>query len=194
MKKIFLVLIIILLSASCDNVVGNFISNMWSETTYAIGDTGPSGVGIVFYITDGGLHGLEVAPENQDGSTYWSIVDDVFAYGASALPDEIGAGSTNTGHIIDQSTDSMAQICRNYRKDEEGDWFMPSKNELNAIWDNLVDDGNGNNNGVGNFDDYSYLSSSEMGPAMVSGQSFSDGGQYGHAKDASRRVRAVRAF
>jgi hypothetical protein len=29
---------------------------------YAIGDTGPSGVGIVFYVTDGGLHGLEVAP------------------------------------------------------------------------------------------------------------------------------------
>jgi hypothetical protein len=33
-------------------------------TTYAIGDTGPAG-GIVFYITDGGLHGMEATPDDQ---------------------------------------------------------------------------------------------------------------------------------
>ena len=31
-------------------------------STYEIGDPGPSCVGKVFYITDGGLHGLEAAP------------------------------------------------------------------------------------------------------------------------------------
>lgn len=35
---------------------------------YAIGDTGPSGVGKVFYITDGGLHGLEAAPSLWKGA------------------------------------------------------------------------------------------------------------------------------
>jgi len=33
-------------------------------TVYAIGDTGAAD-GIVFYITDGGLHGLEAAPVDQ---------------------------------------------------------------------------------------------------------------------------------
>src|SRR5271157_4536262 len=37
--------------------------------TYTIGETGPSGVGIVFYITDGGLHGLEAAPSLWDGGS-----------------------------------------------------------------------------------------------------------------------------
>ena len=36
-------------------------------TTYVVGDVGPAG-GIVFYVTDGGLHGLEAAPADQPPS------------------------------------------------------------------------------------------------------------------------------
>ena len=43
---------------------------------YAIGDTGPSGVGIVFYTPDGGLHGLEAAPVDQSDGATWSDVSD----------------------------------------------------------------------------------------------------------------------
>ena len=34
------------------------------KNNYAIGDTGPAS-GIVLYVTGGGLHGLEAAPEDQ---------------------------------------------------------------------------------------------------------------------------------
>ena len=59
------------ISATADTtaVTGGGGSN--PAVTYAIGDTGPSGVGIVFYITDGGLHGLEVAPVDQSTSQVW---------------------------------------------------------------------------------------------------------------------------
>jgi hypothetical protein len=40
---------------------------------YAIGDTGPAG-GIVFYITDDGLHGLEAAPADQSSGAEWGCI------------------------------------------------------------------------------------------------------------------------
>ena len=40
-------------------------ANEPEPTIYAIGDTGPAG-GIVFYVSDGGLHGLEAAPTDAD--------------------------------------------------------------------------------------------------------------------------------
>ena len=43
----------------------------WTAITYAVGDTGPSGVGIVFYTSDGGAHGLEAAPSDQ-GDIKWA--------------------------------------------------------------------------------------------------------------------------
>ena len=57
----------------CDKIEENFIqitgeTPPWT-TPYAIGDLGPAG-GIVFYVTDGGVHGLEAAPEDQ-GSGAW---------------------------------------------------------------------------------------------------------------------------
>jgi len=39
--------------------------------SYNIGDTGPSGVGKVCYITDSGLHGLEAAPSDQSTGIAW---------------------------------------------------------------------------------------------------------------------------
>ncbi len=166
------------------------------EVTYAIGDIGPSGVGIVFYVTDGGLHGLEVAPEDQSTWAAWSNIFDGFANGSTALPVGIGTGLANTTAIIAQTghTDSAAQICRNYRADEEGDWFLPSKDELNAIWVNLVDNGSGANSGVGGFASDNYWSSSESTANHAWSQYFLDGNQTDDVKGSYGRVRAVRAF
>ena len=66
------------------------------ETTYAIGNIGPSGVGIVFYITDGGLHGLEAASGDQGSLIAWSDIVDVFGGTSTA----IGTGTANTDAII----------------------------------------------------------------------------------------------
>jgi len=160
---------------------------------YAIGDTGPSGVGIVFYVTDGGLHGLEVAPVDQSTSAAWSTITGTLI-GTTGI--EIGTGSDNTDDIITQNTGaaSAAKICRDYRAAQEGDWFLPSRDELNAIWVNLVDDGSGANSGVGGFATAYYWSSSENNASRAWGQDFNNGGQGDGGKDGTLRVRAVRAF
>ena len=199
-KNVFLGLLIaasLLLTIGCDltgsDNGGNGGGGSTPTVTYAIGDTGPSGVGIVFYVTDGGLHGLEVAPNDQSTSVDWNNIPDE---DIGTTDTAIDAGSANTDAIIGQSghTASAAQICRDYRASEEGDWFLPSKDELNAIWDNLVNDGSDANNGIGGFAEEYYWSSSEGDPGDVWVQDFDDGRQGNGSKDFSRRVRAVRAF
>ena len=87
-----------LIFSACNE--GGVDGSVTTPVVYAIGDTGPSGVGIVFYITDGGLHGLEVAPVDQSTGAAWSTITNAYANGSSALPDEIGTGSANTDAII----------------------------------------------------------------------------------------------
>lgn len=141
-KKIGLLIIItiaaIVLAVGCKNPSSGGVAD--NGVKYAIGDIGPSGVGLVFYITEGGLHGYEVAPEDQKTIADWSNITSGFVNGSSALPTGIGSGASNTDLIIKQAghTDSAAKICRDYRSSEEGDWFLPSKEELNKIWVNLV--------------------------------------------------------
>ena len=136
---------------------------------------------------------MEVAPDDQSTSAAWSNIDDTQI---GTTDTAIDTGSANTDAIIGQSghTASAAQICRTYRESEEGDWFLPSKDELNAIWDNIVDDGSGGNSGVGGFaDGGTYLSSSESSTGAWY-QYFRGGGQANTNKYSYRRVRAVRAF
>ena len=158
---------------------------------YEIGDTGPSGVGIVFYVTDGGLHGLEVAPVDQSSSVpAWSNIHDV-EIGTTGTT--IGSGSANTDAIIGQTghTESAAQICRDYRTAEEGDWFLPSKDELNSMYTNLHDQPTP----LGDFYNTDYWSSSEISDIRAWKQSFDSGLQIQSIKDDhSWNVRAVRAF
>ena len=160
---------------------------------YAIGDPGPSGVGIVFYVTDGGLHGLEVAPDDQSAGAVWSNITgtEIGTTGAA-----IGTGSTNTDAIIVQAghTFSAAKICRYYTGGGKTDWFLPSKDELDAIWDNLVDDGSGSNSGVGGFANNFYWSSSEDSSNSAWYQHFGNGYKNANGKNNDPRVRAVRAF
>ena len=159
-------------------------------TTYAIGDIGPSGVGIVFYVTDDGLHGLEVAPvdQNNGNKIVWSNEWDK-EIGTTGT--DIGTGSANTDAIIAQSGHSIsaAEKCREYRAAEEGDWFLPSKDELNKIHVNL------HQQGIGGFDSTSYWSSSEVDSDFAWSQYFGTGGnQDDDDKALNLLVRAVRAF
>ena len=64
-------------------------------TLYEIDDQGPAG-GIVFHVTDGGLHGLEAAPVDQSDSAPWGcggILD-------GANDPCIGGGAQNTANIL----------------------------------------------------------------------------------------------
>lgn len=112
---------------------------------YTVGDIGPSGIGIVFYTSDEGLHGFEVAPVCwQGGNTSpcvaWSNVNGLYdLVGVSAQGTAVGTGLSNTNAIIAQSghTTSAAKLCKDYRGGGKSDWFLPSIDELNLVYENL---------------------------------------------------------
>jgi hypothetical protein len=177
--------------------------------TYALGDTGPAG-GFVFYITADGLHGLEAAPSDQDTGTGIRWYNDSYT-DTSAIGDGVGAGAMNTMLIIaNQGADSTtyaAGIADNlvikHLNVDYGDWYLPSKYELNLMWKNLADpneDGRGaalDGDSVGGFASVGpgYWSSSQSNFNYAWFQYFANGNQFGNFDIYDTlRVRAVRAF
>jgi hypothetical protein len=169
---------------------------------YNVGDTGPAG-GFVFYVTDGGLHGLEAAPVDQSTGTWGCDGVDV----SGAVDTDIGTGAQNTDAIVsfgcNVDSPDAALAATGYELNGYSDWFLPSKDELNLMWTNLADsDGDSSNSGpadpnnVGGFASIVYWSSSQSDSGNAWSQSFVIGNQYG-ASDRGYTgggVRAVRAF
>ena len=195
----FMIVISLLLVTGCDTEGGGGTS----AVTYAIGDTGPAG-GLIYYIDEVDAYSwtyLEVAP----ASTEWT--SNVWGgYGttvAGADGTAIGTGAQNTIDIVTQlgasepyesKTDYAAKLCSDLVSGGYDDWFLPSKDELDVIWDNLVDDGTGANSGVGGFALSNYWSSSENDSDKAWLQYFFTGDQNLTNKSNIPRVRAVRAF
>ena len=159
---------------------------------FAIGDTGPAG-GIVFYVTDGGYHGMEAAPVDQglsiwgqwgpDGCPYWLYADGM----------AIGTGAQNTAKIIAGCHARSGQCgpisLRLFLGWVRRYWFLPSKWELHELYLNRAV--------VGGLA-YGYWSSSEAIPWFSENsawyQDFSLGWLDWNPKHFTYRVRAVRAF
>jgi hypothetical protein len=160
-------------------------------TTHAIGDS--FGGGIVFFVYDGGQHGLIAATADQSAGIRW--------YGGSytntrARADGIGAGLKNTAIIIANQgpvddNAFAATVCNEYSVTVDGvtygDWYLPSKHELNLLYIERAT--------VGGFINNSYWSSTESGSYHAWIQVFYVGYQYDTNKEyANLSVRAVRAF
>lgn len=167
----------------------------------AIGGGGPGG-GIVFYIGASGLHGLEAAPygwynDGTDPRAAWGCEGTT----TGATGTAIGTGVTNTATILgntcaDGATHIAAYLAAHYTwPNGQTDGFLPSKDELNAMYYNIGPGAAAPNTNVGGFatTDY-YWSSTEIDSDVAWGQSFYDGGQGDGSKDNTLRVRAVRAF
>ena len=169
----------------------------------AIGDSYAGG--IVFWVDASGEHGLIAARADQSTGVQWFN-------GAFKLTGTIGdggvyAGAMNTALIIAQQTadapggNFAAKVAANYSVQENGtsactgaateicygDWYLPSKVELNLLYQQK--------SVVGGFANYSYWSSSEYSSYSVWFQFFNDGYQNDDYKDDDLLlVRAVRAF
>lgn len=177
-------------------ITGQFLANGMSITpqpkTYQVGDRGPAN-GWVFYVTADGLHGLEAAPEDQSTDSEWGCKG-VAIQGADGLL--VGTGAQNTGGILTwcMEAGTAARVVDNYWLNGYGDWFLPSRDELQLMYDNL---GNGNTAepNVGGFADDLYWSSSEnSNQSKVRVIHFLTGAAQEHEKDTSFGVRAARAF
>lgn len=190
----------------------NLILYVAWERIYLVGDTGPAG-GMVCYdkgsMSDGWRY-LEAAPSGWSGGsgdpTY------IFGYFRSD-PDgsnlvvgtdtTIGTGEANTEELVlvmgsnvypgstgGTSTDSYAaKICAGYTSEEYADWFLPSKDELNLMYQNLKVQL------VGGFSDNYYWSSSESTSSNAWAQDFGNGYQDSvYLRSGTFSIRPVRAF
>ena len=154
---------------------------------YGIGSTGPAG-GIVFYVKDSESDGwryLEAATSDQATSAVeWG------GHGTSVggTSTGIGDGKANTEAIVRALGDGnyAAKICDDLDLGGYADWFLPSKDELNALYEQR--------DTVGGFASNTYWSSSEDSANYAWIQTFNNGFQYSFTKGIDQRVRAVRAF
>jgi uncharacterized repeat protein (TIGR02543 family) len=178
-----------------------------TPSTYAIGDPGPSCVGKVFYITNGGKNGLEAAPPgwyngysaDADPSLVWISGDPDASDNQQTqttlngnTSTAIGKGQPNSDAIITQSgttasSNSAAAVCEAYLGGKLNGWFLPSKDELAQLYANR------DVTRWGGFEDR-YWSSSEYNTWYSWSQYFTDGIQSNTLKSYSLHFRPVRAF
>ena len=153
-----------------------------NATVFHIGDNGPAG-GKVFYVTDAGLHGLEAAPADQSSGAAWGC------YGFSlsgADGTAVGTGAANTADIVAGCADTAAKIADAYALNGYTDWYLPSIDELNLLYQQKTV--------VGGFANDFYWSSSEHDSHYAWSQHFYYSNQDYYYKDLTLPVRAVRAF
>ena len=101
--------------------------------------------------------------------------------------------------IGDDGSTYAARICNELQVTEGGktygDWYLPSKEELNLMYQNKATiDATALANGGSGFASAFYSSSTEGNNLGAWLQDFSNGNQYLNGKYLTLRVRAIRAF
>ena len=177
-----------------DSKVYMFVSaeSKWKEIQYGTGTITPTppevgdsyGGGIVFWL-DGSGGGLIAAIADQGTFAWWNGSNTATGATATAL----GTGSANTTAIIASQGNTgayAAKICRDYDGGDYDDWFLPSKDELEKLYDNRAV--------IGAYVGEWHWSSSQTANSMAWGKNFHNGLQIPWSKGAVLRVRAIRAF
>lgn len=142
------------------------LSDAFEESSFLVGSIGPAG-GHIFYDKGSYSNGwrfLEAAPKKYEFRKVWG------GYGIQVQTGiEIGAGKSNTEEIVitfghaepyDMKTDYAAKVCADLVVLKDGvlysDWFLPSKDELNQMYENLKE------HNVGDFSGDWHWSSSQF--------------------------------
>jgi hypothetical protein len=104
----------------------------------------------------------------------------------------VGDGSANTAAIDAVCTSGAAQSAADYSANGLSDWFLPSKNELNAMY--TYSRVGGFNTATYGFASVLYWSSSQFNSGDAWSQNLDNGNQNFDFKSETLRVRPVRAF
>lgn len=130
-------------------------------------------------------HGMIAASIDQSLGLTWDTGNHIIT---GAISKFLGAGRANTTIIVDtQGTGSYAaQLCADLDFGGFTDWFLPSAEELNYLYENK--------SVVGGFTNRGYWSSSEESRSYAWDQNFTNGSQFYNDKATQNCVRAVRAF
>lgn len=167
-----------------------------SGNGYSVGDLAQGG--IVFWVNETGEHGLAAAETDQSTGVRWYA--GTFGH-TRAKGDGPFSGEMNTAIIIaaqvaigDDNSTYAARICAELQVTKDGktygDWYLPSKEELNLIYENL----HNQTPPLGGFTNSLYWSSTENDNYSAWYHNFNDGNKYEFDKQLILYVRAVRAF
>jgi len=145
--------------------------------------------GIIFYIDGSGQHGLIVSTadlltNNQSAQISWKKGPNVVT-GASGVA--VGTGASNTQKIVNAlgSTGQYAALlCDKYKSGIYKDWYLPSKNEMNLIYQQK--------SMIGISREYWRTYAASLGKAWD--QEFGGGFQFKDSKKFTLNVRAVSSF
>jgi hypothetical protein len=168
-----------------------YVVNTTVASTLTIGQS--YGGGIIFWLDATGQHGLIAATADQSTGIQW--FNGTYRY-TGTTGEGLNAGEMNTAMIVatqmadNQTGNFAAKVCADYSVTvggvTYGDWYLPSKYELNLLYIQKT--------AVGGFASAYYWSSSEYAYDVAWLQYFDDGGQGSHGKYFAGYVRAVRAF
>jgi hypothetical protein len=183
-------------AGSNDFILNTSINLTFSRTTaapYTIGESALGGkIAYILVSGDAGYdasvqHGLVVATTDQSSGIRW-FNGSYTTTGATGTA--IGTGFANTNTIITSqgatATSYAAGLARAHNGGGFTDWYLPSKDELDKLYDNRV--------AISGFNSAFYWSSSENGSMSAWEQSFVNGDQNDNFKFSTYNVRAVRAF
>lgn len=138
---------------------------------------------------DGEIHGLLCSSSDQSIGAAWGCQG-----GNVQTSDLNGTGANNTSLIENSCSDAniAAKICSNLSLNGFSDWHLPSRNELQLIYENL------HLIGLGNFsitpgDNY-YWSSSQFDNGQSWYRYFATNYETTGFKNGTLRVRAIRKF
>ncbi len=164
---------------------------------YVIGDTGPAG-GIVFYDKgsySSGWRYLEAAPSDIEVSGDFTHVWGGRGTSVGGTGTAVGTGAANTTAIVAKYGTSdpyhntgnyAARLCDLYTYGGYSDWFLPSKDELNLMYQNKGT--------IGGFASSNYWRSSEYDSNSAWDQYFPSGFQYNYYKIGSSTSSGVPGF
>lgn len=198
------------LESMAKKLTSNMNSSSTKKTSYNIGDDGPGG-GIVFYYSEEGfdvyqadgsvkrcnyleVSKIEVANVSWCSRKYLNFGD----CSSFKTNTGLGFGKMNTYKIINgkhrggivSSKNCAAKVCAEYSTTQtaKGDWFLPSKDELNLLYENL------GTRILATATEPCHWSSSKYNSDEAWAQRLSDGYRFSYGKCFTCSVRAIRAF